>query len=300
MENFLVEIGGYAVPVRLPDRGCRLEETYFSFLAAPGRNESSGWLVRRGPIPRILESPSPSLPPFSRWEIEHRGEEKIFRLRKRADSSRLWKAARLVSDLSRGEIWNARSPEDIIFPLRELDQLLFAHFLLSRRGLIIHGAAGELGGKGYLFPAPAGGGKSTWSDLLKSAPGWSVLGEDKIILRVINERLRIFGTPWNPRREFRQNASAPLQGIYFLHHNPENSVRRLRPGEVIAGLLGQAFLPFPAAAMEEVLVLLETATERTPAFSFGFRPEPGAVNYFQSAVGETTIPAARGAATVDE
>ncbi len=301
MENFLVEIGGFAVPVRLPDRGYRLEENCLPFLAAPGGDESPGWLVRRGPIPRILESPSPSLPPFSRWETERRGEEKIFRVRKRADSPRLWKSARLVSDLSRGEIWNARSLEDTIFPLRELDQLLFAHFLLPRRGLIIHGAAGGRGGEGYLFPAPGGGGKSTWADLLKNTPGWSVLGEDKVILRVIDGQLRIFGTPWNPRREFRKNASAPLKGIFFLRHSPENSVRPLREAEVLAGLLEQTFLPFPAAVeMEKALALLEAAVRQIPAFRFGFRPDPGAVNFFQSALGETTIPAARGAASVDE
>jgi len=287
MENFLVEIGGFAFPIRLPGRGFRLEENYLPFLVDRDGDGTPGWLVRREEIPGDLESPAPVIPPFPRWEVERRGEEKIFRVRKQADSPRLWKAARLVPDLSRGVIWNARTDEENIFPLRELDQLLFAHFLLSRRGLIIHGAAGELGGKGYIFPAPAGGGKSTWAELMKVIPDWTVLGEDKIILRITDGQIRIFGTPWNPRRGFRRNASAPLKGIFFLEHSPGNYLRRLRKAEVIAGLLRQAFLPFPAAAdLDGAVALLEDVVRRIPAFNFGFRPDNGALDYFRGAIGE--------------
>ncbi|MDP8236994.1 MAG: hypothetical protein P9M08_11470 [Candidatus Erginobacter occultus] len=294
MENFLVEIGGLSVSLKLPVRSFQLEKSYLPFLVAATGEETSGWLVNRESIPRDLNSPSGANPPFPRWEVEAGGEEKIFRVRRRSDSPRLWKAARMAADLSRGEIWNAGSAEEILFPLRELGRLLFAHFLLPRRGLLLHGAAARISGSGYIFPALSGGGKSTWAELMNTNPNWSVIAEDQVIVRAINGELRIFGTPWNPRREFQKNASAPLKGIYFLHHGRENSIRGREAAEIIPGLLQQAFLPFPDPSdLEEALSLLETMAGEIPAYDFGFRPEISAINYFQAALKNSTAGPAR-------
>ncbi len=294
MENFLVEIGGLAVSVQLPGPDFQPENSYLPFLAAPNLEAAAVWVVRREAIPIPGQSPSPSAPPFPRWEIGTGKSRKVFLLRKRKDAPDPWKAGRMTPDLSRGEIWTERSPEGVVHPLRELDQLLFAHFLLPRRGLLIHAAA-EIDGAGYLFPAPAGGGKSTWAELMEREPGWTVLGEDRIVLREAGGYFRIFGTPWNPRRKFRKNASAPLEGVFFLHHSPADNIRRLRPAEVLPGLLHQAFLPFPAAdELEEALSLLEAAAAKIPAFRFGFRPEQTANNCFKTAIGQTPRAPGRG------
>lgn len=282
METLRVEIGGLTLALDLPGSDFRLEESYRPFLSSRNKPLAGAWRISPEEIPTAWQTPTPEGPPFPRWDIIGSGGDKFFRLRAREEFPELWKAARTNPDLSRVEIRTVRSPGNPIYPLREIDGLLFAHFLLLRRGVLVHAAAAGFGGTGYLFPAPGGGGKSTWSELLRSGSGWNVLGEDKIILRAEGAGFRIFRCPWNPRRERRGDDSAPLAGIYFLRHRATEEIRPLERAETVRRLLEQTFLPFPAAAdLEKALSLLEQAAGGTPAFAFGFRPERTAVEYFR-------------------
>ncbi len=282
MEKLRMEIGGLPLSIGFADPDSRAEDCYRPFLSSRGGPPAGSWRVSREAIPETWQRPAPEAPPFPRWDIVDSGGEIIFRLRKAVDSPELWKAARTDPDLSRVEIRTDLSPESVIHPLRELVGLLFAHFLLPRRGLIVHAAAAEYGGAGYLFPAPGGGGKSTWAELLRSQSGWTVLGEDKVILRAAGGGCRIFSCPWNPIRERQTNDSAPLAGIYFLRHRAAEEIRPLGVGETVRKLLGQTFLPFPGADdLEKAISLLEEAAGGTPAFAFGFRPKDSAAGYFR-------------------
>ncbi len=284
MPEVLVEIGGWTVSIILTEPGSRLEPAYRQFLSSSYRKPNAEWKVEPEPIPSELDSAPPSPPPFPLWEIERGERRTAFRLWKRMGSAELWKAARTDTGLSRGKIWTDRSSDSLAYPLRGLDQLLFAHFFLHRGGLIVHAAAAEISGRGYLFPAPAGGGKSTWAKLLGGVPGVNVLAEDKIVLRREGNNLRIFGTPWNPNPESRVAGSAALEGIFFLSHHPENSLQPLEPAETLRQLLQQSFLPFSALELEEALSILEDVTGAMVSSGFGFRPDRSAIEYFLTAI----------------
>lgn len=284
MPEFLVDIGGATVSILLPGRYARLEPAYRPFLQASRGKPEAGWRVNPDPFPRNLAATPPSPPPFPLWEIERGESQRLFRFRKRLDSPELWKAARTAPSVSRGEIWTDRSRDSRTYPLRGIDQLLFAHFLLSRGGLIVHAAAAEVAGRGCLFPGPGGAGKSTWAKLLGGVPGLTVLGEDKVILRGSADGLRILGTPWNPEPASRVAGSAKLAGIYFLDHSRENAIQPLEPFAALRQLLGQTFLPFSAPELDEAVSVLEEAVRAAETFSFGFRAERSAVEYFRDAV----------------
>lgn len=280
MAKILVEIGGWSVSLDFPGRPPRLEPSYGPFLVPSAEAPSAEWRVNREPFPPGLESPSPS----PRWRIEERDGSKVFRLQRWLGSPDLWKAARMTPDLSRGEIWADRSEDSSVHPLREIDQLIFAHFFVRRRGLIVHAAAASVAGRGYLFPAPGGSGKSTWSALLSRAPGCVLLGDDKVVLRGTEGGVRIHSTPWNPTLGLRMSYSAPLAGICFLRHGEKNDIRPLTRAETFRNLLQQAFLPFDALETEAAASLLEAATAGTDSYGFSFRPDQSAVDYFLSAI----------------
>ena len=190
----------------------------------------------------------------------------------------------MEGNCSRGNIWTTRRELEIVsFPLFILDLLIFSHFLLPREGMIIHAAAVKIDGGAFLFPAPAGGGKSTWAELLVENHSLTPLGEDKVILRKIRNTYHIFGTPWNPRPEFQKTDSAPLQGIFFLHHNPENQIVRLNQSFALRELLQQTFLPFNEKdELDRAVSIVEDVINKVPAYSFGFRPDQTSVECFQA------------------
>ncbi len=290
MAETLVEIGGWPVSIRLAGRQARLETSYRPFITPSAKTPSAHWKVKRVPFPsRFCKPPPAEPPPFPLWEIERCRGRVLFRFRKRLDAPDLWKTALMDYRLSRGEIWTDGSTDTLLHPLRCLDQLLFAHFLLPRGGLLIHAAAAALGGEAYLFPAPAGSGKSTWAGLLHRDPAWTVIADDKVVLRKTGNDYRVFGTPWNADREFQINDSAPLKGICFLEHGRVNSIQPLRRAETIRWLLQQTFLPFPEAGdIDKALSILESVTAGTAAFRFGFRPDQGAAEYFLTAIEKRT------------
>ncbi len=181
-------------------------------------------------------------------------------------------------DFTRGEI-RIDSPGTEPDPLSFIDLLIWAHLLLLHNGVIIHGAALKDGDKAYLFPAPSGWGKSTWSGLAASS-GMKVLGDDKVVLRKFEEGYKIYGSPWN--RLF-SAGEGWLRGIFFLKHAPENRLEQISPPTALKNIFQAAFLPFREKEdMETVTSLLSGLAESVPAHRFGFKPNKSAVDFWQS------------------
>ena len=281
METTIIGIGGINLRINLPDRSFQLYESYLPFRvhSAP---TTVKWEVHPEPIPNsiiLLENRSKTV---RIWDINQSNGKLIFRLWWQPDALYPWKAAVMEPAGSRVDIWlNRREEETVSCPLFIIDLLFFPYLLIVRDGIIIHAAAVKIGEEAYLFPAPSGGGKSTWSEMMKSQPGWTVLGEDKVVVRKIGDSYQVFGTPWNPRPEYRSTDHAPLKGIYFLGHSRENRLSEMGRAEVAEKLLQAAALPFQKRdELDKALTIIKEIAGSVPARRFGFFPEQSAVAYF--------------------
>lgn len=283
MKTTFIGIGGIPLQINLPDYLICLEERYLPFRIS---SASSGliWHIHHEAIPRnfALTKNSSSLP--RNWETTQLEGKKVFLIPWKTGDTSPCKTAVMEEDCARADIWiKRRELETVSFPLSTLDLLLFSHLLLPRDGIIIHAAAVKINDEAFLFPAASGSGKSTWADLSSRMPSWSVLGEDKIIMRKSGDDYLIFGTPWNPRPEFQKTDSAPLRGIFCLHHSPENQIAEINQFSALQEMLQQAFMPFNERdELDRAVSILEDVIHRVPAYSFGFRPDQSAVDYFQS------------------
>ncbi len=86
-----------------------------------------------------------------------------------------------------------------VYPLEyPLDELLILHLLAKGRGVEVH-ACGVVdpAGQGYLFAGQSDAGKTTIARLWQKVEGMTVLSDDRIILRNIEGRLWMYGTPWH-------------------------------------------------------------------------------------------------------
>lgn len=283
METRFICVGGIPLQINLPDYLTCLEDRYLPFRLSPA---PSGviWHIHHEAIPPsfALTQNTSDLP--RNWETTQRDGKKVFLIPWEQGDTSPWKTALMEEDCARADIWiKRRELETVSFPLSTLDLLLFSHLLLPREGMIIHAAAVKINDEAFLFPAASGGGKSTWADLFSRMPSWSVLGEDKIIMRKSGDDYLIFGAPWNPRPEFQKTDSAPLRGIFFLHHSPENQIAKINQFSALQEMLQQAFMPFNERdELDRAVSILEDVIHRIPAYSFGFSPDQSAVEFFQS------------------
>ena len=125
-----------------------------------------------------------------------------------------------------------------------------AEKLPARDGFVFHGAAITIGGKGYIFAAPSGTGKTTHiSLLLKNYPDdVAIVNGDKPIIRFLDGEWRICSTPWAGKEGWKVNTTAPLCGIVLVARAAENKIERIAPEEHFDDVIRQVYIPVDVEA----------------------------------------------------
>ena len=94
------------------------------------------------------------------------------------------------------------------------------------------------GGLSYPFIAKSGTGKSTHSSLwLKHIPDTDLINDDNPIVRVIEGRVYLFGSPWSGKTPCYRNVKTRLGAITKIERAPANRIERLRAVQAFATLL---------------------------------------------------------------
>lgn len=121
-------------------------------------------------------------------------------------------------------------------------QRYVADYLLGRDTLMLHGSTVAVDGKAYLFTAPCGTGKSThtrlWRELF--GPRAVMVNDDKPFLRLTDDGVLAYGSPWSGKHGLATNICVPLAGICLLRRGTENVITRANPQEMTAFLRHQA------------------------------------------------------------
>ena len=103
---------------------------------------------------------------------------------------------------------------------------------------LFHSAVVEHDGYGYMFLGKSGTGKSTHARLwLKNIENTTLLNDDNPVVRVFDNEIRVFGSPWSGKTPCYKDESYPLGGIVLLEQAPFNKIRALRGIESYAAIL---------------------------------------------------------------
>ncbi len=176
--------------------------------------------------------------------------------------------------------------ERVISPLEyPLDELLLLHLLAHGRGVEVH-ACGVVDpqGHGHLFLGQSGAGKTTMARLWLRQEGVQILSDDRIIVRNMDGRLWMYGTPWHGEAGLAMPARAPLTRIYFLQHDQTNALVPQRATEALGRLLACSFLPFYSpAALDFTLGFLEDVVHAVPCQALTFLPDARVVTFIRHA-----------------
>ena len=145
-------------------------------------------------------------------------------------------------------------------------------------GLMLHASAIEMDGKGYLFSANSGTGKSTHAALWAQCFGERVhyINDDKPALRKMRDGWHVYGTPWSGKTDLNSNISAPIQAIAFLHRSEENCIARMEIGGILPKLLEQTIRPKNETGADFYFALVESLVEQVPIYEIGCNMHPEA------------------------
>ncbi|MEE0859673.1 MAG: hypothetical protein U0M12_09465 [Acutalibacteraceae bacterium] len=160
--------------------------------------------------------------------------------------------------------------------------------LTDYNGILMHSASILYKGKGYIFTAPSGTGKTTHIRLWKKYFGDKVefINGDKPVLRNINSKIYVYGTPWQGKEDYGNNIKAPLAGIFLLQRGKENSVEKATAKESISFLLAQTLRYQGQNEVEKLLAFIENIVVNIPVYKLKCNMEMSAVETAVSVIEE--------------
>lgn len=125
--------------------------------------------------------------------------------------------------------------------------------------VLFHGSCIAVDGNGYLFTAASGTGKSTHARLWRELLGERavMVNDDKPLIKICEDGVIAYGTPWNGKHRLGNNMSAPLGAICIIKRATENAIRESSYEEAYPMLMQQCYRPSDREAMERTLELLD-------------------------------------------
>lgn len=129
--------------------------------------------------------------------------------------------------------------------------------LSDYNGCFFHSSCLELEGEGYMFTALSGTGKSThtrnWCKLFGDRV--TMINDDKPIIRKIDGKFYVCGTPWMGKSNIGCNMMVPIKAIFVLKRGEENHAEKISPGAVLKELMEATLMPKTRENMSKLLGL---------------------------------------------
>lgn len=142
-------------------------------------------------------------------------------------------------DFKRGELcFDSRRVIDAVFCINNSLMLLYAFCTATMGTLEMHASVIGNSGRGFLFLAKSGTGKSTHSSLwLKNVPGSELINDDNPIVRVWPDgRIMVYGSPWSGKTPCYRNVECPVGAFVKIRRSPENRITPLSLLEAYAAI----------------------------------------------------------------
>lgn len=168
----------------------------------------------------------------------------------------------------------------------------FYKVLIKYNGLLLHSSAVVVDNEAYLFSAPCGTGKSThtglWIKYLKDKNPY-ILNDDKPAIRIIDNEIYAFGTPFSGKYDISQNKQVKLKAICFLERAEENFIKIITAKEALPLFWQQTINNLNEHEISMFFDTLEIILDKIPIYKFGCNISEDAVKLsYNTMRGENT------------
>ncbi len=166
------------------------------------------------------------------------------------------------------------------YPVEEL--VVIGHININRLGILLHSAGIALDGRGYLFSGTSGSGKSTIAEIWQQDGATTVLTDERVIIRDMENDLWAFGTPWHGTAGIHRNMGVPIDKIFFIEHGKENRAHLISRKDALNRLIVRCFPAFwNRDGMEFVLELCERIVTETKCYELQFVPDSSIIDFIK-------------------
>lgn len=161
-------------------------------------------------------------------------------------------------------------------------------YLIPSGIFLFHCSALTIDGRGVLFGAPSGTGKSTHAGLWKKFFGdrVDILNDDKPLIHPDDKGITVYGTPWAGKHSLQKNTSAPVEALFIIERGKKSSVEPLTIHEAYPMALNQTYRPDDAVLMKKTLDLLNRFLEKVPIYRLKCDISEDAVRTAYSVLGD--------------
>lgn len=133
--------------------------------------------------------------------------------------------------------------------------------------MVFHGAVISYNGKGFLFTAPSGTGKTTHISLWKQyIEGVDIVNGDKPIIQIENNTATAYATPYSGKEGYQNHGSINLSGMCIIRRGKENKIQRVSAGSVLSDIMNQIYMPYDTEAVVKTLELLDALLKCFPVY----------------------------------
>lgn len=169
-----------------------------------------------------------------------------------------------------------------MLPMREI----FLHFGV----LFLHASQIACRGRGILFTAPSGTGKTTQAKLWRKYRGAEIICNDRTLTRKVDGAWRTYGYPVDGSEPVRSSAVNTLGAVVLLEQGSDNRVKRLGPTKALPLLMRQVVLDgWSGEARTAAMELLLTLMEDIPVYLLTCTPEEQAVETLEAKLIEDEV-----------
>lgn len=146
---------------------------------------------------------------------------------------------------------------------------VFYKKLVEKNGCMLHASAVVIDNEAYLFSANSGTGKSThtslWIKYLADKNPY-ILNDDKPAIRVLEDGIFAYGTPFSGKHDINENKKVKLKAICFLEQAKENEIRKVETVEAIKLFFEQTVKHLKKDQLEQFLDILEKILNEIPIY----------------------------------
>ena len=137
--------------------------------------------------------------------------------------------------------------------------------------VLFHGSVIAVDGIGYLFTAKSGTGKSTHTRLWRELFGERavMVNDDKPLIKVSENGIMVYGTPWDGKHRLSTNISVPLKSVCVLERSEENRIEKVTADSVYNMLVQQVYRPQNPQKLLKTLQLIDVLSENVGLYRLG-------------------------------
>ncbi|WP_273851285.1 hypothetical protein [Guptibacillus spartinae] len=136
-------------------------------------------------------------------------------------------------------------------------------------GLLVHSSCVIENGRAHIFSGQSGAGKSTAAKL--SHPR-ELLSDEASILKVTDQEVTVYNSPFNSELDSSDLASAPLASIQLLHQSLQNRKESISKSDAFIHLIDKVFYwEHSDEETRRILHMLQQLVETVPVYNLHFQ-----------------------------